>query len=43
MPLPLLDIQNDTAGLHVDGFGQVAVVVVDVFDEVAADADAGLA
>ena len=34
MPLPLLDIQNNTAGQHVNGFGQVAVGVVEVFDEV---------
>lgn len=43
MPLAFLYIQHNPTGYHIDGVGEVAVVVVEVFLEMAADADAGLA
>ena len=43
MPLPFRNIQNCATGEHVDGVGKVAVGIVEIFDEMTADADAGLA
>ena len=43
VPLAFLYIQHNPTGYHIDGGGEVAVVIVEVFLEMAADADAGLA
>lgn len=43
MPLSFLYIQHNPTGQHVDGMGQGSVFVVEVFHEVATDADTGFA
>lgn len=43
MPLAFFDVEDGATRQHVDGVGQGAVFVVEVFHEVATDADAGLA
>jgi len=43
MPLSDGDVEDGSAGEHVDSIGEVALVIVEVFHKVASHANAGLA